>query len=181
MTTSPGRTLRVAGLLSVGSELTVGETRDTNSGEIARELTQYGVRVARIQALPDELETVRGAFAAALSNAGLVVSTGGLGPTPDDLTREAIAAATGETVAIDPDLEAWLRNLWARRNMPFAPINLKQAWLIPSATAIPNPNGTAPGWWVDVKGGQVIVALPGPPRARRSSTCPVRVRRGDGT
>ncbi len=167
MTTSPARTLRIAELLAVGSELTVGETRDTNSGDLARELTQYGVTVARISALPDLLAAVRDAFTTALARADLVISTGGLGPTPDDLTREAIAAAMGEDVAVDAEQEVWLRDLWARRNMPFAAINLKQAWLIPSATPIPNPNGTAPGWWVDAKGGRVIVALPGPPREMR--------------
>jgi nicotinamide-nucleotide amidase len=161
------RPLRVAELLSVGSELTVGETRDTNSGEIARELTLRGVRVARIQALPDDLPTVRDAVLGGLAAADLVVSTGGLGPTPDDLTREAIAAALGEATAVDPTLEAWLRNLWTRRNLPFVAANLKQAWLIPSATAIPNPNGTAPGWWVDAPDGRVIVAMPGPPREMR--------------
>jgi nicotinamide-nucleotide amidase len=167
MTLSPARPIRVAELLSIGSELTVGETRDTNSGELARDLTRGGVRVARIQALPDQLETVRDAFLAALDEADLVISTGGLGPTPDDLTREAIAAALDESPEIDAELESWLRGLWARRNIPFAPLNLKQAWLIPSATAIPNPNGTAPGWWVDAPDGRVIVAMPGPPREMR--------------
>jgi nicotinamide-nucleotide amidase len=167
MTMPPDRPLRVAELLSIGSELTVGETRDTNSSELARELTRGGVRVARIQALPDHLPTVRDAFLAALDEADLVLSTGGLGPTPDDLTREAIAAALGETPAVAPELEAWLRALWERRNLPFLDVNLKQAWLIPSAVAIPNPNGTAPGWWVDAPGGRVIVAMPGPPREMR--------------
>jgi nicotinamide-nucleotide amidase len=106
-------------------------------------------------------------FAGALERADIVVSTGGLGPTPDDLTREALAAVTGETTAVDPGLEAWLRSLWDRRGMPFAEINLKQAWLIPSATAIPNPNGTAPGWWIDRPDGRIVVALPGPPREMR--------------
>jgi molybdenum cofactor synthesis domain-containing protein len=163
----PARSIVAAELLSIGSELTTGETRDTNAGELARALSGRGVTVLRIQALPDELETVAAAFAAALGHADLVVSTGGLGPTPDDLTREAIAALTGETPAIDAGLEAWLRDLWDRRGMPFAEINLKQAWLIPSATAIPNANGTAPGWWVARPDGRLIVALPGPPREMR--------------
>ena len=93
-----------------------------------------------------------------------MVTTGGLGPTPDDLTREAIAATMGESVAVDPELEAWLRGLFARRNMQFAELNLKQAWLIPSASAIANERGTAPGWWVDTADGRVVIALPGPPR-----------------
>ena len=161
------RTIAAAELLSIGSELTTGETRDTNSGELARALSGRGVSVLRIQALPDELELVTAAFAGALEWADLVVSTGGLGPTPDDLTRESIAAVAGETPAVDAQLEGWLRSLWDRRGLPFAEINLKQAWLIPSATAIPNHNGTAPGWWVERPDGRIIVALPGPPREMR--------------
>lgn len=163
----PKRRLLTAETLSIGSELTVGDTRDTNAGELARALTRVGVRVVRMSALPDDLATVTDSFRAALSRSDLVVSTGGLGPTPDDLTREAIAAAVGETVAVDPTLERWLRSLWSRRGMPFLDINLKQAWLIPSATALPNPNGTAPGWLVRRPDGRVIVALPGPPREMR--------------
>lgn len=161
------RPLLRAELLSIGSELTVGDTRDTNAGELARELTSAGVEVTRITALPDRLDAVTEAFAAGLARADLVMSTGGLGPTPDDLTREAIAAACGETPVVDRVLERWLRGLWARRGIPFPESNLKQAWLIPSATALANPNGTAPGWFVDRPDGRVVVALPGPPREMR--------------
>ena len=161
------RAILTAELLAIGTELTVGETRDTNSGELAAELTGLGVRVTRIQALPDDLAVATDGFRAAADRADLVISTGGLGPTPDDLTREAIAAACGETTAVDPELEAWLRGLWRRRGIDFPELNLKQAWLIPSAVTIPNANGSAPGWWVDRADGGVIVALPGPPREMR--------------
>jgi nicotinamide-nucleotide amidase len=161
------RHLLTAELLSIGSELTVGETRDTNAGELARSLTDLGVRVKRLTALPDALDVVTEAFEVGLSRADLVVSTGGLGPTPDDLTREAIAAACREEPTVDPDLEAWLRQLWSRRGMPFPELNLKQAWRIPSADAMPNPNGTAPGWFVRRPDGRVVIALPGPPREMR--------------
>ena len=161
------RRLLTAELLSIGTEITVGDTRDTNAGELARWLTARGVSVLRLSAVPDELLTVTSAFAAALERADLVVSTGGLGPTPDDLTREAIAAVCGERPAVDPDLEAWLRQLWARRGIAFPELNLKQAWLIPSSTALANPNGTAPGWFVSRPDGRLIVALPGPPREMR--------------
>jgi nicotinamide-nucleotide amidase len=163
----PIRPLLTAELLSIGTELTTGETRDTNAGELARSLSDAGVRVRRLTAIPDHLETVADAFAAGLARSDLVVSTGGLGPTPDDLTREAIATAVGEAPVVDPALEAWLRALWDRRGLPFLSINLKQAWLIPSATPIPNANGTAPGWWVDRADGRAIAALPGPPREIR--------------
>ena len=161
------RGIERAEILSIGSEITVGETRDTNAGELAALLTAAGVEVRRVTALPDELSVVRDAFVTALSEVDLVVSTGGLGPTPDDLTRESIAAAIGQTPSVDAGLETWLRDLFARRKVPFAATNLKQAWLIPSATAIPNANGTAPGWWVDRPDGRVVIALPGPPREMR--------------
>ncbi len=159
--------LRTAELLSIGTELTVGETRDTNAGDLARELTERGVIVTRITALPDDLAAVTAGFAGASARSDLVVSTGGLGPTPDDLTREAIAAHLGETPFVDPVLDAWLQELFARRNLPFPEANRKQAWLIPSAVAIPNENGTAPGWWVARPDAGVVVALPGPPREMR--------------
>lgn len=161
------RPLLTAELLSIGSELTVGDTRDTNAGELARGLTGRGVRVGRMTSLPDRLDVVTEAFRAGLERADLVVSTGGLGPTPDDLTREAISAALGETPEIDPELEAWLRELWRRRELPFPEINLKQAWRIPSAEALANPNGTAPGWFIRRPDGRVVIALPGPPREMR--------------
>src|SRR4051795_4558982 len=157
----------MAELLAVGTELVVGETRDTNSGDLARWLTELGVEVARSSALPDRLDVVTSAIRDALARVDLVVITGGLGPTPDDLTRESIGAATGRTPAVDPDLEAWLRGLFERRGAHFVEANLKQAWLLPGAEALANPNGTAPGWWVDTDDGAAIVALPGPPREMR--------------
>ena len=161
------RPLLTAALLAIGSELTSGETRDTNGGDLARSLSERGVDVAWIASLPDRLEIVVEAVRRALAQADLVVMTGGLGPTPDDLTREAIAAAVGERPAVDVDLERWLRQLFERRGGAFPETNIKQAWLIPSATAIPNDRGTAPGWWVAARAGRVIVALPGPPEEMR--------------
>lgn len=166
-TSASVRPLRTASILSIGSELLVGETRDTNAGELARVLTQEGVTVRRIEALPDRLDVVTEAFVAAFERVDLVISTGGLGPTPDDLTRESIAAALGETVTVDPEIEAWLRARWERRGMPFPESNLKQAWRIPSCEPLPNPNGSAPGWLVSRPDGGVAVALPGPPREMR--------------
>jgi nicotinamide-nucleotide amidase len=156
-----------AELLAIGTELTVGETVDTNSGELARSLVAHGVTVLRVANLPDDRSVVVEALRAALARAAIVVTTGGLGPTPDDLTREAVADLCGEAVSTDEPTLDWLRGLWARRGMPFPEVNAKQAWRIPSATLLPNPNGTAPGWWVDRPDGSVIVTLPGPPREMR--------------
>ena len=164
---STNRRILTAEILSIGSELTVGDTRDTNAGELARALTTAGVAVGRLSAVPDRLEVVRDALAHALDRVDLVVSTGGLGPTPDDLTRESIAAVWGEIPAVDPELERWLRGRWQRMAQPFPEINLKQAWRIPSCEPLPNPNGSAPGWFVRRSDGRLAVALPGPPREMR--------------
>jgi nicotinamide-nucleotide amidase len=183
-TPGAGQPLLTAELISVGSEITVGDTRDTNAGELARDLTQRGVEVLRLGAVPDDLGVVRSALEAAVSHADLVVTTGGLGPTPDDLTREAIAALVGEEPTIDPEMEAWLRDRFERRGMAFPEVNLKQAWRIPSAEPLPNPNGTAPGWLVNLPDGHVIVTLPGPPREMRpmwhDEAVPRLARRGLG-
>lgn len=163
----PHRRIGTAVILAVGSELTTGATRDTNAAELAAALSGQGVDVVGIGLLPDRLEIVTAALEEALERADLVVTTGGLGPTPDDLTREAIAAVCGETPVVDRRLEAALRRRWLRRGLPYPASNVKQAWLIPSARPIPNPNGTAPGWWVERPDGRLVVALPGPPRELR--------------
>jgi nicotinamide-nucleotide amidase len=157
------RSIRSAEILSVGSELTTGSTRDTNAGYLARQLTELGVRVLRMTDLPDDLLIVEPAFRAALERADLIVSSGGLGPTPDDLTREAIAAALGLEPAVDERLERWLRTLFRRRGLEMPESNLKQAWLIDGASPLTNRRGTAPGWWVERPDGGLLIALPGPP------------------
>jgi nicotinamide-nucleotide amidase len=156
--------IKSAVILAVGTELTTGTTRDTNSGDLARELTSLGVRLLSTMALPDDLARVTDAFRDALSDADLVVSTGGLGPTPDDLTREAIAAACGLEVREDPELLAWLDEMFSRRGAPMPDANRKQSWLIDGATALHNAHGSAPGWWVARPDGRIVIALPGPPR-----------------
>jgi len=166
-TAPPRRRIATAAILAVGSELTTGATRDTNAAELAAALAADGVEVVGIGLLPDRLELVTAALGEAVDRSDLVVTTGGLGPTPDDLTREAIAAVWGETPVVDPRLEAALRRLWRRRGLPYPTANVKQAWRIPSARPIPNPNGTAPGWWVERPDGRLVVALPGPPRELR--------------
>jgi len=156
--------MRTARFLAVGTELTTGTTRDTNSGDVARELTGLGVRVVATTALPDDLERVSAAFRDALADVDLVVSTGGLGPTPDDLTREAIAAACGSQLREDPELLAWLEEMFTRRGAPMPDANRKQSWLIDGASALHNAHGSAPGWWVERPDGRIVIALPGPPR-----------------
>jgi nicotinamide-nucleotide amidase len=152
-----------AELLSIGTELLLGQIVDTNANYLAGRLALLGIDCLHMQTVGDNLARAREAFERALSRSDLVVATGGLGPTEDDLTREAIAAALGETTTVDPVLEADLDAWFSGRGIVMPERNRKQAWLIPSARALPNPNGTAPGWDVQKKGKRII-AMPGVPR-----------------
>ncbi|MEK6207557.1 MAG: CinA family nicotinamide mononucleotide deamidase-related protein [Chloroflexota bacterium] len=152
-----------AELLSIGTELLLGQIVDTNANYLAGRLALLGIDCLHMQTVGDNLGRAKQAFERALSRSDLVVATGGLGPTEDDLTREAIAAALGETPTVDPGLAADLVAWFSGRGMAMPDRNRKQAWLIPSARALPNPNGTAPGWDVQ-KNGKRIIAMPGVPR-----------------
>jgi nicotinamide-nucleotide amidase len=149
-------------IVSVGTELLLGMIADTNAQYLCQELATIGIDVFWIGQVGDNLGRVSEIFQRALGRSEAIIVTGGLGPTEDDLTREAIADALGESLALDPELERQLRENFARRNRPMPERNVKQATLIPSATSLPNPLGTAPGWWVE-HDSRVIVAMPGVP------------------
>lgn len=157
-----------AEIISVGTELLFGEITDTNAVFLAAELVARGVTLHRKTVIGDDLPRLTLALQDALTNADLVILGGGLGPTDDDLTREAIAAVMDETPTENADLLAWLEGLYTARGRQMPASNRKQTWLIPSAEALPNPVGTAPGWYVQPSSqeydGKIIVALPGPPR-----------------
>ena len=149
-------------ILALGTELLMGELTDTNSSYIASRLPRLGISVQHISLVKDSLEDLVGALELAISRSDIIFTTGGLGPTHDDITREAIGQAVNEDLQIDPDLVEDLRKWFRQRGMPMPAANNKQAMRIPSAEAIPNSEGTAPGWWVE-KDDKVIVAMPGPP------------------
>ena len=152
-----------AEIIAVGTELLRGEIIDTNSGYLAAQLPLVGIELTRITTAGDNLEQLSQTLRQALERVDIVLITGGLGPTEDDLTRETIAAVVGETPEVKPELEAELRRIFQHLDIEMPSHNIKQAWMIPSAEAMKNPFGTAPGWWVR-KNGQTIVAIPGPPR-----------------
>src|SRR2546423_13756504 len=152
-----------AEVLSIGTELLLGQIVDTNANYLAGRLALLGIDCLHMQTVGDNLGRAKQAIERALGRSDLVVATGGLGPTEDDLTREAIAAALGETPTVDPALESELVAWFSGRGLVMPDRNRKQAWLIPSARALPNPNGTAPGWDVQ-KDGKRIIAMPGVPR-----------------
>jgi len=151
-----------AEIISIGTEILLGELLDTNANYLAACLPPLGIDLYWMTQVGDNLGRLTEAFRRAWDRSDLTLSTGGLGPTEDDVTREAIAAALNEQLSIQPELEAQLRAFFAGRGLVMPERNVKQAALIPSARAIPNPRGTAPGWWVE-RDGRILVALPGPP------------------
>jgi len=159
--------VRTAEILSVGTELLLGEIVDTNSAYLAADLARLGVDVLWSSLVGDNQARIAELLGLALTRSDLVVVGGGLGPTDDDLTRDAIATVLGEEQVRDPGLERWLRERFASSGRPMPERNLQQANVIPSATVLPNPIGTAPGWLVKTYmhgADRVIVTLPGPPR-----------------
>lgn len=153
-------------VLSVGSELLAGETVDTNAAFLARELGALGLELTGVRQLPDDRARLADAFRQARATVDLVLATGGLGPTHDDVTRESVADALDEELANDPELERGLRERFsAYGSMPAS--NLRQALRIPSAQALANPIGSAPGWWVDRGDGAVVALMPGVPSEMR--------------
>ena len=156
----------LAELLSIGSELLAGETVDTNAAHLGASLATLGIPLRSVRLLPDDRAAIAAAFAEARSRVPLVVATGGLGPTHDDLTREGVADALGEELRPDLELEGALRERFAAYGGTMPESNLRQALRIPSAEALANPIGSAPGWWVD-RDESVTVLMPGVPSEMR--------------
>jgi nicotinamide-nucleotide amidase len=152
-----------ASILAVGSELLTPQRADTNALFVTRKLLEVGIEVVLRQTVADELALLTAAFRHALERSQLVIATGGLGPTEDDLTREAAAAALGRGMTRDGAYLAALKERFARYGRAMAPVNEKQADRIDGAQLILNPRGTAPGQSVATEAGQLLVLLPGPP------------------
>jgi nicotinamide-nucleotide amidase len=151
-----------AELLAVGSELLTPLRYDTNALFMTDRLADVGVEVGARVTVADDPALLESAFRTALSRADLVIATGGLGPTEDDLTREAAAAALGLPLVRDLEYLEALKARFAKYQRAMAKTNEKQADLIAGGSFIKNPRGTAPGQWVE-KEGRLLVLLPGPP------------------
>jgi len=152
-----------AEIISCGTELLLGHITDTNATYLAQSLATQGIDLYYVSQVGDNQGRVVETLQRAWQRSELIIITGGLGPTEDDLTRESISALLGETMQVDSALETDLRARFARSTTVMPQRNVKQATLIPSAQSISNPVGTAPGWWVE-KDGRIIVAMPGVPR-----------------
>jgi nicotinamide-nucleotide amidase len=151
-----------AEIISTGTELLLGQITDTNSPYIATELPPLGIDLYWITQVGDNQQRIVEALRRAWERSDITIVTGGLGPTEGDITREAIAEFLGENMKLDPQIVDRLKSMFSKLGVEMPQRNIKQANIIPSACAIPNAVGTAPGWWVECEG-KIILALPGPP------------------
>ena len=162
----------IAEIIAVGSEMLTPFRTDTNSLFLTEQLNELGVSVAFKTIIGDNREHLTSAVRTALSRADIVITSGGLGPTEDDLTRNCVADALGVELHKDPDTMTALYKRFAERRMPMPPNNEKQAEVIEGAQLLPNRNGSAPGQWLDTTwqgpDGQlrrkILILLPGPPK-----------------
>ncbi len=156
-----------AAILSTGDELTTGRTVDTNANFLADRLTAAGIEVATIIAVGDEPDRIAWAWGEGMRLADLVISTGGLGPTADDRTTEAVARLANRRLVWNEEVATRIRQIFAAMNRPMPENNLKQAWFPEGAEVLPNPLGTAPGFRLSIETGsgwRHLIALPGVPR-----------------
>ena len=156
-----------AEIISIGTELLMGELTDTNASWIAGRLPPLGIQLQWVSIIGDDLPKLTEAFRQGMKRSDIIFTTGGLGPTQDDLTREAVAAALDETPTVQQEEIENLRQWFRNRGQDMPAHNVKQAHLIPSAQFVTNRNGTAPGWWAE-KDGKHIIIMPGPPGENRA-------------
>ena len=154
-------------VLTIGTELLLGHTVDTNAAELGRALAAAGAEIVRRTTVPDRPDAIGTSVAEALERTGFVITTGGLGPTRDDMTKTVVAGLLGKRLVLDTPLLASVEARFKRLGRPMPAINRTQAEIPEGATILPNPRGTAPGLWVEDGRGRVVVLLPGVPREMR--------------
>lgn len=152
-----------AEIISVGTELLLGEIVDTNAVFLSEELAALGIELFHRTTVGDNAGRLKQALTEALARADLVITTGGLGPTADDLTKETVAEALGLPLVLDPSSLEMIKGFFARMRRPMTENNQKQALIPEGGEALPNQKGTAPGVSVR-KEGKWVICLPGPPR-----------------
>lgn len=151
-----------AEVIAIGSELLLGQIIDTNSSYIAKRLAESGIELAQTATVGDDLQRMKEVIREAINRSQIVITTGGIGPTEDDLTREAIAEVTEHPLIFQPHLMEQIENLFKTRGFRMAENNRKQAYVPEGSIAIENPKGTAPGFIVETSGG-TIISIPGVP------------------
>jgi len=156
-----------AEIVAVGSEMLTPDRLDTNSLYLTSELNKLGVEVVSKYVVGDHLDRLAGVVRLALSRSEIVILSGGLGPTEDDLTRDAVAAALDRKLIYHSEIAEALEQRFARLNRKMAEVNKRQAFVIEGAAILPNDRGTAPGQWLE-ESGAVVMLLPGPPHEMKA-------------
>ncbi len=156
-----------AEIIAVGSEMLTAERVDTNSLYLTGELNKLGVEVVFKCVIGDDCDRLADAVQRALGRSGIVILSGGLGPTEDDVTRGAVARALGRPLIFDPAIAAVLEQRFARTKRKMSEVNKRQAFVLEGAEVLSNDRGTAPGQWVRASG-SVAILLPGPPHELKS-------------
>ncbi|HXS36311.1 MAG TPA: CinA family nicotinamide mononucleotide deamidase-related protein [Flavipsychrobacter sp.] len=151
-----------ASIITIGDELLIGQTIDTNSAWIAQRLNDLGIDVIRRVAVGDEKSAIWNALDEELSKVSLVLITGGLGPTSDDITKPLLCEYFGAKMKVDEKVLQHLKEIFTKRNRPFLERNLKQAEVPDNCTVLFNKMGTAPGMWFE-KDEKVVISMPGVP------------------
>ncbi len=151
-----------AEIIAIGSEMLTPQRVDTNSLYLTAELNKLGIEVVTKSVIGDDRERLADAVRRAVARSGIVVLSGGLGPTEDDVTREAVALALGRKLVFNPEIAEALEQRFSRARRKMAEVNKRQAFVIEGATVLANDRGTAPGQWVE-ESGAVAMLLPGPP------------------
>ncbi|MBM4349567.1 MAG: CinA family nicotinamide mononucleotide deamidase-related protein [Deltaproteobacteria bacterium] len=151
-----------AEIISIGSELLLGQILDTNTSSIAKKLAASGVELIRTATVGDDLRRIKEVLREAIARSNIVITTGGIGPTEDDLTREAVAEVFNRPLQFQPHLMEQIEALFKRRGFRMAENNRKQAFIPEGGIPIENPKGTAPGFIVEYPNG-AIISVPGVP------------------
>ena len=155
-------------IVTIGDELLLGFTIDTNAAHLARELASIGMHIVRRASVGDEASVIRQAVQEALDRTGAVITTGGLGPTSDDLTKQSIAEVFGRGMYLDEEHLAWMTHRWEKRfKRPLPATNRNQAMIPEGAVKLQNHHGSAPGIWLEDDRGRWVAMLPGVPREMR--------------
>ena len=166
--TRPGPARTRVELVTIGDELLLGFTIDTNAAHLARALASIGMHIVQRTTIGDEEEQIARSVREALDRTGAVITTGGLGPTSDDITMQSIGGLFGRPMRLDAAHLAWMQERWTRRfNRPLPDANRKQAMLPDGATKLENRHGSAPGVWLEDDQGRWVAMLPGVPREMR--------------
>ncbi|HEY1023784.1 MAG TPA: competence/damage-inducible protein A [Sphingobacteriaceae bacterium] len=151
-----------AEIITIGDEILIGQVQDTNSGWISRHLNQIGVRVKQVSSVSDDREHILQALRLASERADIILMTGGLGPTKDDITKKTLAEFFGTGMRRDNEALENVKRIFARYNAPLIDTNIAQADVPENCIVLQNRNGTAPGMWFD-HNGKVYVSMPGVP------------------